>query len=149
MAKAKQANVLPEGAWILAEMLKVAMEDEKRAYLRCRILAKMARNEKDRRQLFAIADDEKRHLRLLSHMFHVLFGKQPPAVRVRAPKLGRFDEEIGRAIIDAYESIAFYREIEERLDCEKYQDILHTIMAQEQDHSELLEHILGYCQKRA
>ena len=148
MGKKKSNANLPESEWVLREMLKVAREDEKNANAMYRRLAREANYYKDRKRIFAIADDEARHFRLLSHIYKGLFGGPVPKMRVFPKKLHRFDVAVGKAIADEYDAVAFYKEILAKLQCEEYKNIIRSIIADEQNHAHVLEDMLGFCQGR-
>ena len=73
MGKARTEYDFLRGDWVLEEMLKVAMEDEKADREKYRRLARMAEKERDRKILFSIADDEGRHLKLLRVLFRRMY----------------------------------------------------------------------------
>ncbi|MEE0775468.1 MAG: ferritin-like domain-containing protein [Bacillota bacterium] len=135
----------PCGEWVLEEMLKVAMEDEKNDHIKYTKIAKMARRERDRAKLFQIADDERRHRRMLMGLYKNLYGNRHIKLQERPQKLYRFDEAVGKAIISEYEGIAFYREILGRIPCEEMKNIIRKIMEDEQSHACILEDMLGGC----
>ncbi len=148
MGKNKCSHDLPESEWVLREMLKVAMEDEKNANVGYRRLAREANYYRDRKRLFAIADDEGRHFRLLSYIYKGLFGGPVPKVRVFPKRIHRFDVEVGKAIADEYDAAEFYKEILGKLQCEEYKNIIRSIIADELNHARILENMLGFCQGR-
>ena len=148
MGKSKCNQGLPDGEWVLREMLKVAMEDEKNANVQYRRLAREANYFKNRKRLFAIADDEARHFRLLSHIYRGLFGGPIPKVRVYPQRIERFDVAVAKAIADEYDAIRFYKEILAKLSCDEYKNIVRSIIADEQRHAHILEDMLGFCQGR-
>lgn len=142
MGKCKDKNDFPEGDWVLEEMLKVAMEDEKRDRGKYRRLAKMAERERDARKLYAIADDEGNHLKALEFLYTTLFGRRPPKIDVHPEKIDNFTETIRKSIVSEYEGASFYRELLGRLSCEEFKSIIRRIMADEQRHAQILETIL-------
>lgn len=142
MGKGMAGNDFPRGDWVLEEMLKVAMEDEKSDREKYRRLAKMADREKDARKLYGIADDEANHLKALQFLYGTLFGRRPPRVEIQPVKISNFTETIRKSIVSEYEGTAFYREILNRLCCEEFKSIIRRIMADEQRHAQILESIL-------
>ena len=141
MGKARTEYDFLRGDWVLEEMLKVAMEDEKADREKYRRLARMAEKERDRKILFSIADDEGRHLKLLRVLFRRLYGKNAPEPKVPRRRLGGFKETIGKSIVSEYEGVLFYRELLGYLDREEYKTVIREIMADEQRHEQLLEGI--------
>lgn len=141
MGKARTEYDLLRSDWVLEEMLKVAMEDEKADREKYRRLARMAEKERDRKILFSIADDEGRHLKLLQVLFRKLYGKCAPKPRVPGQHIGGFKEMIGKSIVSEYEGVLFYRELLGHLDREEYKTLIRQIMADEQRHGQMLEGI--------
>ena len=142
MGKGKARNNFPEGDWVLEEMLKVAMEDEKRDREKYRRLAKMAGKERDAKKLFAIADDEENHLKSLQFIYTTLYGRKPPKVEFRSERINGFSETIRKSIVSEYEGAAFYRELLGRLSSEEFKAIIRRIMADEQRHAQIPEEML-------
>ncbi|HIZ76527.1 MAG TPA: ferritin-like domain-containing protein [Firmicutes bacterium] len=138
----------PCGEWVLEEMLKVAMEDEKNDHIKYLKIAKMARRQRDKEKLLAIADDERRHRRWLMAIYKNLYGNRRLNLQERPKKLYRFDEAIGKSVIAEYEGIAFYREILGRIPCEEMKNVIRRIMEDEQRHACILEDMLGFCHCR-
>lgn len=134
-----KAKIGSEREWILEEMLKVAMEDEKNLWLRYRKLAKMAKIDKDREMLYKIADEEKAHLRQWLYIYKRIFGIKKIKLHGVEAKVYRFDIAIGKSITAEYEGLAFYKEILNRLPCEETKNILRKIMSDEQNHAAVLE----------
>lgn len=141
MGKAKTEYDFLRGDWVLEEMLKVAMEDEKADREKYRRLARMAEKERDRKILFSIADDEGRHLKLLQTLFRKLYGKVAPKLHVSSQRIGGFKETIGKSIVGEYEGVLFYRELLGHLDCEELKTVIRQIMSDEQRHGQMLEGI--------
>ncbi|MDO4542488.1 MAG: ferritin-like domain-containing protein [Bacillota bacterium] len=141
-------NYILEGEWVLEEMLKVAMEDEKNDWLKYRKIAKMAKRERDRERIFKISDDERRHLKKLIFIYKRLFGTEKIKLHAVAPKEYPFDIAVGKAIATEYQGIAFYKEILSRLSCEDMKEMIRAIMADEQRHARELEDILNHCARR-
>ncbi|MEG0874365.1 MAG: ferritin-like domain-containing protein [Clostridiales bacterium] len=139
-------NYIPEGEWVLQEMLKVAMEDEKNDWLKYRKIAKMAKKEKDREKIFKIADEEKGHLRKILYIYKRLYGGDDLKLHAITPKTYSFDIALGKAIATEYQGLAFYREVLGRIPCDELKKIIRTIMAEEQNHAIILENILNHCQ---
>lgn len=148
MGKKKCSQNLTDTEWVLREMLKVVLEDEKNANVFYRRLAKEANYCRDRKKIFAIADDEARHFRLLSYIYKGLYGGPVPKVRVYIEHIHRFDLTVGRAIADEYEAVELYKEILSKLHCEEYKNIIRSIIADEHRHARTLEDMLGFCQGR-
>ena len=142
-------NYIPEGEWVLEEMLKVAMEDEKNDWLKYRKIAKSAKREKDREKIFKIADDERSHLKKILYIYKRLYGTKKIKLHAIAPKEFPFDIAIGKAIATEYQGIAFYREILGRLPCDDVKEMVRSIMADEQRHGRELEDILNHCRRPA
>lgn len=141
-------NYIPEGEWVLEEMLKVAMEDEKNDWLKYRKIAKGAKREKDRERIFKIADDERGHLKKLIYIYKRLFGTGKLKLHAVAPKEYPFDIAVGKAIATEYQGIAFYKEILSRMPCDDLKEMIRAIMADEQRHGRELEDILNHCSRR-
>ncbi|MGM9566904.1 MAG: ferritin family protein [Clostridia bacterium] len=141
MGKARTEYDLLRSDWVLEEMLKVAMEDEKADREKYRRLARMAEKERDRKILFSIADDEGRHLKLLQILFRKLYGKSAPKPHIPSQRFGGFKEMIGKSIVSEHEGVLFYRELLGHLDREDYKTLIRQIMADEQRHGQMLEGI--------
>lgn len=131
--------------WILEEMMKVAMEDEKNDAEKYRRLAKSARKEKDRDILFSLVEEEKRHLKALQYLFHTFFGKEPEEPHRRNDShRGGFTETLGKSIVGEYGAVSFYREIMHRIPDDRLRTPIRKIMADEQKHAQILEGLLEY-----
>lgn len=142
MAKIKSGL---QNDWILEEMMKVAMEDEKNDAEKYRRLAKSAKKEKDRDVLFSIADDERRHLKALQYLYHTFFGKEPEEPHRRNdPHRDSFAEAIRKSIVSEYAGVSFYREIMHRIPDDRLRMPIRKIMADEQKHAQMLEGLLEY-----
>lgn len=140
-------SYIPEGEWVLEEMLKVAMEDEKNDWLKYRKMAKSAKRERDRERIYKIADDEKVHLKKVLYIYKRLFGTEKIKLHAIPPKDYPFNIAVGKAIASEYQGIAFYREILGRLKCEDLKDMIRAIMSDEQRHGCELEDILNRCSR--
>lgn len=141
MGKTKAEYDFLRGDWVLEEMLKVAMDDEKADREKYRRLARMAEKERDRKTLFSIADDEGNHLKLLQMMFRKLYGKNAPKSHGANPRPGGFKEMIGKSIVSEHEGVLFYQDVLGHLSCEELKTVIRQIMADEQRHGQLLEGI--------
>lgn len=131
--------------WILEEMMKVAMEDEKSDAEKYRHLAKSAKKEKDRSVLFAIADEERRHRKALQYLYHTFFGKEAEeSHRRNDPHRDSFAEAIRKSIVSEYAGVSFYREIMHRIPDDRLRTPIRKIMADEQKHAQILEGLLEY-----
>lgn len=130
--------------WVLEEMMKVAMEDEKADVEKYRRLAKSAKKEKDQKLLFALADEERRHLKALQYLFHTFFGKDAGEPHYRGEHNGGFTETIGKSIVSEYGAVSFYREILNRIPDDRLRTPIRQIMADEQQHAQILEGIMEY-----
>lgn len=141
MGKAITENDFLRGDWVLEEMLKVAMEDEKADREKYRRLARMATREKDREMIFSVADDEGRHLKSLQVIYRRLYGKNAPKPSAPTQRLGGFKETVGKSIVSEYEGALFYRELLGYLEHEEYKNAVRRIMDDEQRHRQMLEHL--------
>lgn len=130
--------------WILEEMMKVAMEDERADVEKYRRLAKNAKKERDQKQLFAIADEERRHLRVLQYLFHTFFDKEAAEPHRRSDSSGGFIESLGKSIVNEYGAVSFYREILCRIPDDRMRMPIRQIMADEQRHAQILEGIMEH-----
>lgn len=130
--------------WILEEMMKVAIEDEKADVEKYRRLGGKAKREKDQKLLFAIAEEERRHLRALQYLFHTFFGKDAAEPHCRNDFHGRFGETLGKSIVSEYSAVSFYREILCRIPDDRMRMPIRQIMADEQKHAQILEGIMEH-----
>lgn len=134
----------PQGIWLLEELIKVAIADEKAARERYRKLASMAKKEKDKKLLCDISRDKKGHLKALRCLYHALFGKEPHETEPCGERFGRFAETIGKSIVSEYRGISFYREILGRIEDDSMRMPVRRIMADKQRHAEILEGMLDH-----
>ncbi|MBR5329601.1 MAG: ferritin-like domain-containing protein [Firmicutes bacterium] len=130
--------------WILEEMMKVAIEDEKCDMEKYRRLARNAKKEHDQKLLFSIADEERRHRKALQFLFHSFFGKDVETAHCKGDHYGDFMEAIRKSIVSEYGAVAFYREILNRIPDDRMRTPIRQIMADEQKHAQILEGIMEY-----
>lgn len=141
MAKHKQEF---QKDWILQEMMKVAIEDEKRDTEKYRRLAKIAKKDHDQKLLYCIADEERRHRKALQFLYHSFFGKDAEGLTFHGEHYGDFMEAVRKSIVDEYGAVAFYREILNRIPDDRMRMPIRQIMADEQKHAQILEGIMEY-----
>lgn len=142
MGKTNGEHESLRGDWVLEEMIKVALEDEVTDREKYRQLARMATRERDRKRIFAIADEEGCHEKILRGLYRELYGRSAPRVKPPRVKIGSFPDGIRKAIVSEYEGVGFYRELLGRLPKESMKDRIRSIMADEQRHGQILECIL-------
>lgn len=130
--------------WILEEMMKVAMEDERADAEKYRHLGKNAKRENDGRLLLVMAEEERRHLRALQYLFHTFFDKDAPEPHRRSDPVGGFRETLEKSIVNEYSSVSFYRELLCRIPDDRLRMPIRRIMADEQKHAQILEGIMEY-----
>lgn len=128
--------------WVLEEMIKIALEDEMTGREKYRRLARMAMRERDRKMIFAIADEEGCHEKMLRRLYRELYGRPVSKVRPRKEKIGSFTDGIRKSIAGEYESVGFYRELLGKFTEESMKKCIRSIMADEQRHGQVLEGVL-------
>lgn len=97
-------------------------------------LAEMAPNEKERKQILEIRNDEKKHLQQFIQLYHNLTGLQPqPKMNEECAK--HYVEGLELALKDEQETVDFYLGISDETNNAYIKELFRRIAADEQNHT--------------
>lgn len=119
----------------LPELLRKAMLDEKRNYMKYKTMAEMTDNKEIIEQIRYAYEDEANHFNMFREIYEEQTGK---SIQIAAPEqeqIKRLIDAVKSSIEAELEAVELYRDIRARLKGKKYRDMLYEIITDEQEHA--------------
>ncbi|TCP53832.1 rubrerythrin [Tumebacillus sp. BK434] len=117
------------------QLVLKAIYNEREAQLLYRDLEVRAVTPFQKRQIRHAYNDEVKHERLLSHLYHTLTGRQPQVAYPPRPEIPDFQTALRGAFEDELEAVELYRDMYLMTQLQWVRDVLFQLFTDEYEHA--------------